>query len=76
MSEVLLQTSQNHKHCDDTPPLGMFTVPRLKMTFKLGKFAVKPNYNLLESNPVAIIVIKYNLTQNHGTILNTQRTAC
>jgi len=58
------------------PPLGMFTVPRLKMIFKVGMFAVKPNYNLLENNPLAIIVIKYNLTQNHGTILNTRRAAC
>ena len=62
LSEVLLETSQNHKHCDDTPPLGMFTVPRLKMTLKVGISAVKTNYNLFESNPVAIIVIKYNLT--------------
>jgi len=62
MSEVLLETSQNHKHCHDTPPFGMFTVPSLKMTFKEGIFAIKPNYNLLESNPVAIIAIKYNLT--------------
>jgi len=58
----MLETSQNHKHCHDTPPFGMLTVPKLKMTFKVGLFAITPNYNLLESNPVAIIVINYNLT--------------
>jgi len=60
MSELLLETSQNHKHCADMPPLGTFTFPILKMTLKVGMFAVKTNYNLSESNPVAIIVVKYN----------------